>query len=99
MQGITLRTQGKKNFIAASRRSRRLSRPSRDPLRNGPPGAKEATPDTRRWKHNKHAMKVAAAGGAVLDAAARRETNAAKQEPTLTQPRCSQREAQSAPKQ
>ena len=52
----------KKNFIAASRRSRRLSRPSRDPLRNGPPRAKEAAPDTRRVEGTKkHAMKVAAA--------------------------------------
>ena len=60
---------------------RRLSRPSRDPLRNGPPRAKEATPDTRRVEGTKkHAMKVAAAESAVLDAAAQRETNAAKQE-------------------
>ena len=32
---------------------RRLSRPSRDPLRNGPPRAKEATPDTRRVEGTK----------------------------------------------
>ena len=34
---------------------RRLSRPSRDPLRNGPPRAKEATPDTRRVEGTKRA--------------------------------------------
>ena len=50
---------------------RRLSRPSRDPLRNGPPRAKEAAPDTRRVEGTKeHAMKVAAAESAVLDSAA-----------------------------
>ena len=50
---------------------------------------------TRRVEGTKkHAMKVAAAESAVLDAAAQRETNAAKQrEPTLTRPRCSQRSA------
>ena len=41
--------KAKKNFIAAAQGvPRRLSRPSRDPLRNGPPRAKEAAPDTRR---------------------------------------------------
>ena len=34
---------------------RRLSRPSRDPLRNGPPRAKEAAPDTRRVEGTKRA--------------------------------------------
>ena len=52
---------------------RRLSRPSRDPLRNGPPRAKEATPDAQSGRHKKeHAMKVAAAESAVLDSAAQR---------------------------
>ena len=58
---------------------RRLSRPSRDPLRNGPPRAKEATPDTRRVEGTKkHAMKVAAAESAVLDSAATKEKEAHK---------------------
>ena len=58
---------------------RRLSRPSRDPLRNGPPRAKEAAPDTRRVEGTKkHAMKVAAAGSAVLDSAATKEKEAHK---------------------
>ena len=58
---------------------RRLSRPSRDPLRNGPPRAKEAAPDTRRVEGTKeHAMKVAAAESAVLDSAATKEKEAHK---------------------
>ena len=58
---------------------RRLSRPSRDPLRNGSPRAKEAAPDTRRVEGTKeHAMKVAAAESAVLDSAATKEKEAHK---------------------
>ena len=41
---------------------RRLSRPSRDPLRNGPPRAKKQRLTRAEWKaQKKHAMKVAAA--------------------------------------
>ena len=69
---------------------RRLSRPSRDPLRNGPPRAKEATPDTRRVEGTKeHAMKVAAAESAVLDSAAQREDERSEaRKRTLTRLRC-----------
>ena len=58
---------------------RRLSRPSRDPLRNGPPRAKKQRLTRAEWKaQKKHAMKVAAAESAVLDSAATKEKEAHK---------------------
>ena len=74
-------TRQKKEFHSSIQGvPRRLSRPSRDPLRNGPPRAKEAAPDTRRVEGTKRARyeKVAAAESAVLDSAATKEKEAHK---------------------
>ena len=71
-----------KNFIAASRRSKTTITPKSRSTAEWPAwGQKKQRLTRAEWKaQKKHAMKVAAAESAVLDAAAQRETNAAKQE-------------------
>ena len=71
--------KAKKNFIAASKAFQDDYHAQVDPLRNGPPRAKEAAPDTRRVEGTKKARyESRSSGSAVLDSAATKEKEAHK---------------------